>query len=416
MVGQLRINENRLWDRLDELAQIGAIAGTLGNSRLALTKEDGLARDLVISWMKQLEMEVSIDAIGNVVGLWCGQKTERSLPPVMTGSHIDTVRSGGRFDGNLGVLAGLEAIQIIKEHDISTKHPIAVSFFTGEEGSRFAPDMLGSLVYVGGLDLETALSTISVDGKRLGSELDDIGYRGTAPCPGTTPKIFLELHIEQGPILESEGIDIGAVENVQGISWTELTIQGQSNHAGTTPMEMRRDAGYVAARISTFVREISNEMGGTQVGTVGKIDLVPNLVNVVSSKASMTVDLRNTSELMLREAENRLANFCEDIASQEGVEISQKSLARFEPVEFNQQLVDQVFATAQSLGYSTNRMTSGAGHDAQMLSRVCPAAMIFVPSKEGLSHNPAEFTSLEEVSAGANVLLHLMVDAAEECR
>ena len=153
MVGQLRINENRLWDRLDELAQIGAIAGTLGNSRLALTKEDGLARDLVISWMKQLEMEVSIDAIGNVVGLWCGQKTERSLPPVMTGSHIDTVRSGGRFDGNLGVLAGLEAIQIIKEHDISTKHPIAVSFFTGEEGSRFAPDMLGSLVYVGGLDL-----------------------------------------------------------------------------------------------------------------------------------------------------------------------------------------------------------------------------------------------------------------------
>ena len=237
-----------------------------------------------------------------------------------------------------------------------------------------------------------------------------------APCPGTTPKIFLELHIEQGPILESEEIDIGAVENVQGISWTELTIQGQSNHAGTTPMEMRRDAGYVAARISTFVREISNEMGGTQVGTVGKIDLVPNLVNVVSSKASMTVDLRNTSELMLREAENRLAIFCEDIASQEGVEISQKSLARFEPVEFNQQLVDQVFATAQNLGYSTKRMTSGAGHDAQMLSRVCPAAMIFVPSKEGLSHNPAEFTSIEEVSAGANVLLHLMVDAAEECR
>ena len=225
-MGQLRIDGNRLWERLDELAQIGAIPETLGSSRLALTKEDGLARDLVVSWMQQLEMEVSIDAIGNVVGLWHGQDTDRSLLPVMTGSHIDTVRSGGRFDGNLGVLAGLEIIQVIREQNISTKHPIAVSFFTGEEGARFAPDMLGSLVYVGGLDLETALMTISVDGERLECELEDIGYNGAAPCPGIAPKIFLELHIEQGPVLENEGIDIGAVENVQGISWTELIIEG----------------------------------------------------------------------------------------------------------------------------------------------------------------------------------------------
>ena len=331
----------------------------------------------------------------------------------MTGSHIDTVRSGGRFDGNLGVLAGLEIIQVIREQNISTKHPIAVSFFTGEEGARFAPDMLGSLVYVGGLDLKTALKTTSVDGKRLGSELEDIGYNGTSPCPGIAPKIFLELHIEQGPVLENEGIDIGAVENVQGISWTELIIEGQSNHAGTTPMEMRKDAGYVAGRISTYIREISHKIGGTQVGTVGKIDLVPNLVNVVASKASMTVDLRNTSEQMLREAEDYLASFCDQIAFQEGVEITNKSLARFEPVEFNQQLVDQVISTAENLGYTTRRITSGAGHDAQMLARVCPSAMIFIPSKEGLSHNPAEYSSPEEITAGANVLLHMIMDAAE---
>ena len=412
-MGQLRIDGNRLWGRLDELAQIGAIPETLGSSRLALTKEDGLARDLVVSWMQQLEMEVSIDAIGNVVGLWHGPDTDRSLLPVMTGSHIDTVRSGGRFDGNLGVLAGLEIIQVIREQNISTKHPIAVSFFTGEEGARFAPDMLGSLVYVGGLDLETALMTISVDGERLECELEDIGYNGAAPCPGIAPKIFLELHIEQGPVLENEGIDIGAVENVQGISWTELIIEGQSNHAGTTPMEMRKDAGYVAGRISTYIREISNKIGGTQVGTVGKIDLVPNLVNVVASKASMTVDLRNTSEQMLREAEDDLAAFCDQIAFQEGVKITSKSLARFEPVAFNQQLVDQVLSTAENLGYTTRRITSGAGHDAQMLARVCPSAMIFIPSKEGLSHNPAEYSSPEEITAGANVLLHMIMDAAE---
>ena len=316
----------------------------------------------------------------------------------------------------MGVLAGLEIVQTIKEQKVPTEHPVAVSFFTGEEGARFAPDMLGSLVYVGGLDLQIALDTISVNGEKLSDELKSVGYSGTAPCPGITPKIFLELHIEQGPVLESEGIDIGAVESVQGISWTELTIEGQSNHAGTTPMAMRRDAGYVAGRISTFVRELSDQMGGAQVGTVGKVDLTPNLVNVVASKASMTVDLRNTSEAMLREAEDRLATFCEEISRKESVKIASKSLARFEPVEFNQDLVSQISTTAKNLGYTTRQMTSGAGHDAQMLARVCPAAMIFVPSKGGLSHNPAEYTSLEEISAGANVLLDIIVNAAGGCR
>ncbi len=411
----LQINEKRLWGRLDELAQIGAMPGTQGNSRLALTNEDGQARDLVVSWMRELGMEVTIDGIGNIVGLWKGPTTSPSLLPVMTGSHIDTVRSGGRFDGNLGVLAGLEVIQTIAEQGLSTEHPIAVGVFTGEEGARFAPDMIGSLVYVGGLDLDTALNTIGFDGERLGDELEGIGYSGTAPCPGIAPKAFVELHIEQGPVLETDGIDIGAVENVQGISWTELTIEGQSNHAGTTPMDMRRDAGYVASKISTFVREIATHIGGAQVGTVGKIDLHPNLVNVVASKATMTVDLRNTSGEILQEAENNLEEFCKEIANEENVVITSKSLARFEPVEFNEDLVDVVARISNKLGFSTQRITSGAGHDAQMLARVCPSAMIFVPSKDGLSHNPAEYTSLEELTAGANVLLHTLLEVAGGC-
>ena len=408
----LQINAKRLWGRIDELAQIGAISGTQGNSRLALTDEDGQARDLVVSWMRELEMEVTIDGIGNIVGLWKGPSTSPSLLPVMTGSHIDTVRSGGRFDGNLGVLAGLEVIQTIAEQGLSTEHPLAVGVFTSEEGARFAPDMIGSLVYVGGLDLDAALSTIGFDGERLGDELEGIGYSGTATCPGITPKAFVELHIEQGPVLETDGIDIGAVESVQGISWTELTIEGQSNHAGTTPMDMRRDAGYVASKISTFVRELVMQIGGDQVGTVGKIDLHPNLVNVVASKATMTVDLRNTSSEILRGAENYLEEFCKEIANEENVAITSRSLARFEPVEFNGELVDAVARISNDLGLSTQRMTSGAGHDAQMLARVCPSAMIFVPSKDGLSHNPAEYTSLEELTAGANVLLHTLLEVA----
>ena len=414
-MGQLSINGNRLWDRLDELAQIGAIPETLGSSRLALTKEDGQARDLVVSWMKDLEMDVTVDGIGNVVGVWHGAETDTSLRPVMTGSHIDTVRSGGRFDGNLGVLAGLEVVQTITDMGISSKHPIAVGVFTGEEGARFAPDMLGSLVYVGALDLETALNTVGVDGEKLSDELERIGYAGRALCPGVIPKVFIELHIEQGPVLEAEGITIGAVESVQGISWTEITIEGQSNHAGTTPMAMRRDAGYVAGKISTHVREIADQIGGTQVGTVGKIDLHPNLVNVVSSKASMTVDLRNTSEIILRESENYLATFCEEISQKENVTISSKSLARFEPVKFDNELIEIISSTASNLGFSNRRMTSGAGHDAQMIARVCPSAMIFVPSKGGISHNPEEYTSLEELSAGANVLLHSILTVAGEC-
>jgi N-carbamoyl-L-amino-acid hydrolase len=409
----LRIDIDRLLARIDALGEIGRIDGPngeWGNARLALTDEDGAGRDLVVGWMRDLGMEVSTDAIGNVVATRPG--SDPSLAPVMTGSHIDTVGTGGRFDGNLGVLAGLEVVEVLEQHSITTPRPLQVAFFTDEEGSRFSPDMLGSLVYVGGLALEEALDmTAADDGARLGDELVRIGYAGALPCPtASAPHAYVELHIEQGPILEDEGVTIGVVEGVQGISWTEITIVGQSAHAGTTPMRLRHDPAFCAGAVTTYVRDLTRHLGGDQVGTVGRMDLHPNLVNVVPSRAVMTIDLRNTSERVLVEAETRLTTFLEELAASEGVEITTRSLARFEPVVFDHDMVDRVEHTATRLGYSTRRMPSGAGHDAQMLARICPTAMIFTPSVNGLSHNIAEFTEPEDLEAGANVLLQVLLD------
>ena len=405
---KLRISVERLGARLDELAQVGAIAGG-GVCRLALSAEDGAGRDLVVRWMRELGLSVSIDAIGNVVDVRAG--TEAG-PPVMTGSHIDTVRTGGRFDGNLGVLAGLEVIQTLKDAGIQTRRPLAVAFFTNEEGARFNPDMMGSLVYVGGLELEAALATVGIDGASVGDCLQNIGYAGAAPCGKPEVQAYVELHVEQGPVLEAEGITIGAVEGVQGISWTEFTALGVSNHAGTTPMRLRHDAGYVACAIANKAREIAREMGGNQVATVGAINLSPNLVNVIAYKALFTVDLRNTDEAALQSAEQRLHSFAAEVAAAEGVALASRQLARFEPVDFDPASIALVEATAQELGLSVKRMPSGAGHDAQMLARVCPTAMIFVPSAGGISHNVREFTSPADLEAGANVLLHTLLKLA----
>ncbi|MEX1105232.1 MAG: Zn-dependent hydrolase, partial [Ilumatobacteraceae bacterium] len=298
---------------------------------------------------------------------------------------------------------------------IRTRRPIAVAIFTDEEGARFQPDMLGSLVYVGGMPLEDALDVRAADdGARLGDELARIGYAGPVPCPAAgAPHAFVELHIEQGPVLEDEGITIGVVTGVQGISWTELTITGQSAHAGTTPMRLRKDPGYVAAEIITGVRAIARQMGGTQVATVGRCEFTPNLVNVVPSKVTMTVDLRNTDEHLLQQAEHRFETLCGTVAADESVVIERRALARFEPVEFDTDMVERVHTTAQRLGHSTRHMPSGAGHDAQMLARVCPTSMIFVPSVRGLSHNIAELTHDVDLQAGADVLLQVIVDLAE---
>ncbi len=403
----LRINASRLGERLHELGQVGSTSD--GICRLALSAEDSAGRDLVLRWMRELGLVVSIDAIGNVVGVRPG--TEGG-PPVMTGSHIDTVRTGGLYDGNLGVLAGLEVVQTLNDVGLQTRRPLAVAFFTNEEGARFNPDMMGSLVYVGGMAVDAALSTVGIDGVSVGECLERIGYAGKEPCGQPKVQAYLELHVEQGPVLEAEGFHIGAVEGVQGISWTEFTVLGVSNHAGTTPMRMRHDAGYVACAIANHARQIAREMGGNQVATVGAIDLSPNLVNVIAYKAVFTVDLRNTDEAALQVAEQHLHRFANEVACAEGVTLSSRQLARFEPVDFDPASIALVEATAKSLGLRVKRMPSGAGHDAQMLARVCPTAMIFVPSAGGISHNIKEFTSAADLEAGTNVLLHTLLSLA----
>ena len=400
----LKINWRRLEDRINALAEISPIDGG-GNCRLALTDEDKDGRDLVVSWMRSLDLEVTIDVVGNIIGVW----NVGSGAPVMSGSHIDTVRTGGRFDGCYGVLAALEVIESCKDANISPPRPLAVGIFTDEEGSRFAPDMLGSLVYVGGMPVEQALNVVAIDGARLGDELMRIGYSGPAPCPGVVPHAFVELHIEQGPMLEANDVRIGAVTSVQGISWQEVTVIGQSNHAGTTPMSLRHDPEYVAAEITVFLRKLASEFGGDQVCTVGKIDIHPNLTNVVPAKATLTLDVRNTDESLLKQAESRIAVFLTEIAAKEGVKITSRQLARFEPVIFDDEVINIVESIAKQQGNTVQRMPSGAGHDAQMLARICPSGMIFVPSVKGISHNPAEFTESIDLEAGANILLHTML-------
>lgn len=403
---QLRINPARLLAALDELAAIGRTDDG-SCCRLALTDEDRAGRDLVVARMRELGLEVRIDPIGNIFGRRAGRE---DIAPVMTGSHIDTVRTGGRFDGCLGVLGGLEVVRTLNEAGVATRRPLVVAVFTDEEGARFHPDMAGSLAYVGGLPLAELYDTRGIDGKRFEDELRRIGYLGDAPIPLYRPHAYVELHIEQGPVLDSEGVTIGAVENLQGISWQEVTIVGQSNHAGTTPMRLRHDAGYCAAAIGHFLRQLAREMGGNQVATMGKVDLHPNLINVIAARAKVTVDLRNTDEAALRQAEQRFAEFLKQLAADEGVRIEARSLARFEPVIFDRGVAELIARTAQRLGHSCRPMTSGAGHDAQMIARIAPTAMIFVPSIRGISHNPAEDTKPEHLAAGADVLLHTLLE------
>ncbi|WP_040620552.1 Zn-dependent hydrolase [Rhodovulum sp. PH10] len=406
MHDNLRIDGARLLSRLEKLGEIGALPGG-GVCRLALTDEDKAGRDLVVSWMRELGLTVTIDAIGNITGTRAGTE---DLPPVMAGSHIDTVATGGIYDGNLGVLAGLEVIETLNDAGVTTRRPIAVTAFTNEEGARFQPDMLGSVVYTGGMPIGQAHDTVSIDGQKLGEELARIGYLGEAPAAVPKVHAYVELHIEQGPVLEAEGFRIGAVEGVQGISWTEFSLIGQSSHAGTTPMRMRHDAGLVAAEISAFARKTAKEIGGDQVATVGMFTVSPNLVNVVPDKAVMTVDLRNTDDEILKEAERRVFAFAEEAAKAEGVTLEKRTLARFAPVAFTPALVDRVEAIAKEFELPVRRLPAGAGHDAGILAEICPACMIFVPSVNGLSHNVKEYTAPADLSAGADVLLRLMLE------
>lgn len=405
----LKIDGARLLQRLRDLGRFGALEGG-GTNRLALSDADRAARDWTVAQMQALDMAVSVDAIGNVVATYAGTE---ALPPVMTGSHIDTVRTGGLYDGNYGVMAGLEVVAMLRDAGLRPRRPIQVAFFTNEEGARFQPDMLGSLVLVGGLPLQEALAVPAVDnGARLGDELQRIGYAGSAPVGRPVVDSFVELHIEQGPVLEQQATAIGVVEGVQGICWMEFTFDGTSNHAGTTPMVLRHDAGECAMRTAVFVAELVARYGGRQLGTVGALQIRPNLINVIPNQAVMTVDLRNTDGQRLRNAQAEVLAFARAMALRSGVQFQHRQLADFAPVAFDADLVASVERHAWAQGLSTLRMPSGAGHDAQMLARVCPTAMVFVPSAGGLSHNVREHTAPEQLEQGANVLLQVLLERA----
>jgi beta-ureidopropionase / N-carbamoyl-L-amino-acid hydrolase len=410
MNDKLMVDEQRLMGWIAGFGKIGALPGG-GVCRLALSDEDKAGRDLLVDRMRALDLTVSIDAIGNIWGVRAG---EARTAPVMVGSHIDSVATGGLYDGTLGVLAGLEIVEALNAAGRRTRRPFAVAAFTNEEGARFSPDMMGSGVHQGGLALAAMLAVEGIDGTILGDELRRIGYAGDLPPRSVIPAAFLELHVEQGPVLEAERLEIGAVTGVQGISWTEFVIEGQSNHAGTTPMAMRHDAGHVAARIAVAAREAASEFGPPQVATVGALELSPGLVNVVPQRARITVDLRNTDEATLQAAEAKVAEAARAAADAEGCTLATRSLARFEPVDFDADLVAQIEAAAEARGLAVRRMPSGAGHDAQMFAPNCPTAMVFVPSRGGLSHNIAEHTEPAHLVAGAQVLLDVALDLLGE--
>ncbi|MDO3435653.1 Zn-dependent hydrolase [Rhizobium sp. CBN3] len=406
------INAARLLGRIRALGGIGRDNdGRL--VRLAASDTEKLGRDQFVAWVREAGLEVAVDRIGNIFGIW---KPDRAADeaPILIGSHIDTVIGAGIYDGCYGTLSGLEVIETLKAEGLTPSRPIAVAAFTNEEGVRYAPDMMGSLVYAGGLDIDAALATIGTDGTVLGRELERIGYAGEHRPGFLKPHAYIELHIEQGPVLEREGIPVGVVEDLQGISWQRVTITGDANHAGTTPISMRRDAGHAAARVVTFLRERAKASNTPTVATVGCMSFEPNAINVIPSRAIFTVDLRDPDEDRLREEEAALANFLESLSTEEQVGISVERLARFEPVKFDQSIVRLVEKAARERGLACRRMTSGAGHDAQMIARIAPSAMIFVPSAGGISHNPKEFTADEDLVAGANVLLDVVRRLATE--
>lgn len=407
----IAIDAKRLLGRIRDLGAVGRDNdGRL--IRLAASDTDRQGRDLFVGWLNHAGLEVAIDRVGNIFGIW--QSTDNAgQAPLLIGSHIDTVIDAGIYDGCYGVLAGLEVIETLKASGFLPLHPIAVAAFTNEEGVRYTPDMMGSLVHAGGAGADEMLAAIGTDGSVLGQELARIGYAGDREPGFLKPHAYLELHIEQGPVLEREGVPIGAVENLQGISWQRITIDGAANHAGTTPMSMRSDAGHAAARVITFLHDGAKVSNTPTVVTVGTMRFEPNAINVIPGRAVFTIDLRDPDEQRLQAHEAALAAYLEELAVVENVSISAEQLARFEPVLFDIGIVERIEAAARNRGLGVRRMTSGAGHDAQMMARIAPAAMIFVPSAGGISHSPREHTDDAELVAGANILLDVATQLAK---
>lgn len=417
----MRINGERLYHALQELGRIGSYlderTGLRGVNRLALTEADGQGRRQVVAWMEALGLRVTVDRIGNVFGRRAG--LEDGLAPVMIGSHVDSVPTAGIFDGCLGVLGGLEIVRTLDERGVGTRRPLVVAFFTDEEGCRFGTDMLGSAVATGRLALEDAYGLRDRQGLVLKDELERIGFLGPAPVEAirlTPPHAYVECHIEQGPILRGRQRDIGVVTGVQAISWQELTIVGKSAHAGTTPMHLRADAGVAAARINLRLREMiaSGRYGTEMRATMGGIVPHPGLVNIVPGRVVATVDLRNPSDEHMRRAEADLVAFYAQVEREEKVEITWRQTARTESVDFDPKVQERIAAAADRLGLVRQAIISGAGHDAQELARLCPAAMVFVPGEhDGISHNPRELSTPEQCANGVNVMLRVVLELAE---
>jgi beta-ureidopropionase / N-carbamoyl-L-amino-acid hydrolase len=405
----LRINGERLWDSLMQVAKIGATEKG-GSCRLALTDLDKEARDLFVRWCKEAGCSIRIDKMGNVFARRSGR--DDSLPPVMTGSHIDTQPTGGRFDGVYGVLAGLEVIRTLNDHGVETNHPIEASIWTNEEGSRFAPAMVASGVFAGVFDLDYGLSRADEHGKTMGEELARIGYAGPDEVGGRPVHAFFEVHIEQGPILEEEGLPVGVVTHGQGQRWYELTLTGVESHAGPTPMRRRKDALLGAARVVELVNRVGLEHAPLACATVGMMKVFPNSRNVIPGRVFLTLDIRHPHDAVLAKMDASLRAGIEEIAAGIGLGKELEQIFYYAPVPFDEGCVAAVRSAARTLGYEHRDIVAGAGHDACYLSKVAPASMIFVPCIGGISHNEVEDAKPEWITAGGDVLLHAMLAKA----
>jgi N-carbamoyl-L-amino-acid hydrolase len=407
----LRVNGKRLQNTLEEMAKIGATPGG-GVQRLTLTDEDKQARDLFVNWLKELNLEVTIDEMGNIFGQRPGKNND--LPPVMSGSHIDSQPKGGRFDGILGVMGPLEVLRTLNENDIETERPVVIVDWTNEEGSRFAPAMVASGVWAEALERDWVYDRTDINGKRFEDELIRIGYKGAVSCKKRPVHCYYEYHIEQGPILERESKTIGAPKGILCLHWYDIYLEGEANQVGPTPMEGRHDALCAAAEMVLKVNELPNRMGGNMVATVGEIQNYPNSRNIIPDKVHFTVDIRSWDDDHAKKAWELVRKDFEDIAARRGCPIKIEETWRVEHSPFDEKRVQMVLNAAETLGYSSLHMVSGAGHDASYMNQVCPTAMVFIPSIGGRSHVEVEKSRWEDCEAGANVLLHAILRSANE--
>ncbi len=406
----LTINADRLWASLMEMAKIGATEKG-GCARLALTDLDRESRELFISWCEDAGCTVRVDQVGNIYARRPGRNND--LPPVGTGSHLDTQPTGGKFDGVFGVLAGLEVLRSLNDHDIETEAPIEVSVWTNEEGSRFAPAMMGSGVVSGRLDLQTVLDTTDHDGIRFEDALKEIGFDGDMPATPPKYTAFIETHIEQGPYLENEDKVIGIVTKGQGQRWYDAVITGQESHAGTTPMHLRKDALAASARLISEVRDIARGNQPHACGTVGFIENYPNSRNTIPGSVTIGIDLRHPMDENLSKMDSELRAVIAKLEEEEGVTIALDNYWYYAPVLFDKSCIEAVRTGAAAHDYAAMEIFAGAGHDACYINDHAPAGMIFTPCLNGISHNEIESTTLEECEAGCNVLFHAMVNLAD---